>query len=121
MLKLLWKLLASGTGKRELLDAMLREHDAKLRFVPDVVEAPSNASQRNSFTSAVPEEEMALSNLSFAQRRQLMPTMIQLMWQMNRSADFYVRPMRAPRTYTPPGLLDELEVSAREAGATQVS
>ena len=71
MLKLLWKILASDTAKRELLDAMLREHDAKLRCVPNAVVAPPNASKSNSFTSTVPEEEMALSNLSFAQRRLL--------------------------------------------------
>ena len=120
MLGLMWKVLASGEGKRAALDSMLAVHDAKVQHVPGLVEAPGDAPPRNSFTSRLEDHELSISQLTFAQRRRMLPTMAKLSWNMNASANFYKQPLASPDTEAPEELFEQLEAAAAEEGATHV-
>lgn len=121
MFSVVWKVMTGG-AKNAMLDNMLVIHDAKLNFVPNVERPDSDAKAppRQSFTSSVPPEKMSLMNVTLGQRRKLMPTMMKLMWRMNKSAKFYEKPLQAPSTSLAEDKRREIEEQARALGATDI-
>jgi ferredoxin len=120
MLDTLRVLLSSGKEGNAMLDTMLAMHDRKLKGVPHRVEAPPGAAPRRTFTSTLPPDQLFFSKLSLKQRLATAPNMFKLMAQMKRSAAYYEHPLLNPKTVAPQELLEQVERTAREQGATAV-
>lgn len=103
------------------LDRMIEHADAKMANLTSVVPAGPDAQPRRPFTSGQPWREQSFARMTPRQIASLVPTMVPLMWRMQRSGRYYRRSFAPVSDTADPALFDELEALARRLGAVDVA
>lgn len=108
-------------GMRPSLDVLLAGADSHLNSFEYLVRPAPNASPRTPFESGLPREQISMMNLSWAQRRQVIPRVLPLMANVWAGARMYdgksqPRELQAPATF-----FEKLETLARSLGASDIA
>ena len=122
MLELLRLMLGGRDGRSgPSLDRLLAHLDRELGTFTAPVDPSPQSKPRTPFDgSGLSFEQRALGRTTLSQRARLVPTMLPLMWGMQRSATMYDREFQPTKAHADPEFLAELEAGARERGASAV-
>lgn len=122
MLTLLTTILKKPVGDApiDVLDRILGIQDDKMAHLTDVMQPSANAEPRHTFTARIPASQTSIAKLSPRQRLTLLPTMLRLVREMNRSGDFYKEPFAATRTQATADFIAALKQRILDVGATAV-
>lgn len=108
----------SGKGQEApSLDGMLAGLDRHLENFETLIEPAPESRPRTPFDSGLPTEEISLAKLTNRQRLKVVPILLPLLVNMNRSAKMYDGKFRPGRSSAGPVFVVELERLARQWGA----
>lgn len=113
-----------GSGKRRQgsvsLDNVLAHFDQELQNFQQLIPPAPESKPRTPFDGDLPTDQMWISNIRLRQRLEVLPVLLPLLWNMQRSAKFYDGKYTPARSEAEPAFLAELESRAYESGAKDV-
>lgn len=114
------QLAMMAKSPHDFLDKLLNLHDEKV-FGLDNLNYPSeNADERASFTSEIPPSEFMFNKFTMMQQLQVAPTMLRLIYETQKSSEFYGRTFQAQKDEASSAFITQLEQLGYESGATTI-